>query len=479
MSRVLDAVRTAALDTPDRVVVTSSQGSMTCAGLLSEVQTLAARLAEGAAPVGVALDNGPDWVVADLALIMAGRPSVPIPPFFTPDQTTHALADAGAGLLITPARTGGIQLAPTGLPPRPLHPGTAKITYTSGSTGSPKGVCLSLGQMEAVALALVEVLGREKAGVHLPVLPLAVLLENVAGLYPVLLAGGRYHALGLKEIGFGDPFQPDLGRLLGAIVGSGATSLILVPELLRGLIAAKAATGLATPALDLVAVGGARVSPALLAAAAAVGLPVVEGYGLSECASVVAMNRPGGARAGTVGEPLPHLEVSLADDGEILVGPNPFLGYVGGPTAPSVLATGDLGAFDEAGRLSVIGRKSNTLITAFGRNVAPEWIESELLSEPEVRQVMVFGEAQAGLGALIVPMSGQSPDAVAGAVSRVNARLPDYAHVVRWRETPPFDPGAGQVTANGRPRRAVLLEAYAGFVADPRTSSDPAALAFA
>ena len=79
MSRVLDAVRTAALDTPDRVVVTSSQGSMTCAGLLSEVETLAARLAEGTAPVGVALDNGPDWVVADLALIMAGRPAVPIP----------------------------------------------------------------------------------------------------------------------------------------------------------------------------------------------------------------------------------------------------------------------------------------------------------------------------------------------------------------------------------------------------------------
>jgi len=467
VSRVLAAVRAAAQRTPDRIAVTSSRGSMTCAGLLAEVEFLASELRGGPAPVGVVLDNGPDWVVADLALIAAGRPSVPIPPFFTPQQTAHALADAGASLVISPGREHGVRLDLTGLPARPLHPGVAKITYTSGSTGAPKGVCLSLEQMEAVAVSLVEVLGREKAGVHLPVLPLAVLLENVAGLYPILLAGGRYHALGLGEVGFADPFQPDMSRLLGAVVASGATSLILVPELLRGLIAAKTTSGLATPALDLVAVGGARVSPALLAAAAAAGLPVVEGYGLSECASVVAMNRPGEAVPGTVGRPLPHLQVSLAGDGEILIGPSPFLGYVGAPPAPETVATGDLGAFDADGRLSIVGRKSNTLITAFGRNVAPEWIESELLTEPEILQALVFGEAQADLGALIVPMPGRSDDAVAAAVARANARLPDYAHVRRWRRTSPFDPAAGQLTANGRPRRAVLLKAYADFVRAP------------
>lgn len=468
MSRVLAAIREAARLTPDRIVVTSSQGTLTCAGLLAEVGFLAAELANDPAPVGIALDNGPDWVIADLALIAAGRPAVPIPPFFTPEQTAHALADAGASLVISPGREGGIRLDPTGLPARALHPGTAKITYTSGSTGAPKGVCLSQDQMEAVAVSLVEVLGREKAGVHLPVLPLAVLLENVSGLYPILLAGGRYHALGLREIGFANPFQPDLARLLGAIIQSEATSLILVPELLRGLIAAKAMSGAMTPALDLVAVGGARVSPSLLAAAAAVGLPVVEGYGLSECASVVAMNRPGDVASGTVGRPLPHLSVSLAEDGEIRVGPRPFLGYVGGAPAPATIATGDLGAFDEAGRLSIVGRKSNTIITAFGRNIAPEWIESELLSEPEILQALVFGEAQTVLGALIVPMPGQPDEAVVAAVARVNARLPDYAHVGRWRPTPPFDPAAGQLTANGRPRRAVLLNAYADFVLAPQ-----------
>ena len=466
MSAVLAAVRRAARETPQRIVVTSSKGALCWTDLEAQVDLLASRLTGDDSPVGVALDNGLDWVLADLALIASGRVSVPIPPFFTAEQRRHALADAGAGLLIS-AGEAGVRLDPTGLPRRPLHPGTAKITYTSGSTGQPKGVCLSLEQMEAVALALVEVLGRERAGVHMAVLPLGVLLENVAGLYPILLAGGRYHAPGLAEIGFANPFMPDVGQLLAEVIASEATSLILVPELLRGLIAAKMAAGAATPALDLVAVGGARVSPSLLSAAAAAGIPVVEGYGLSECASVVAMNRPGDAAPGTVGLPLPHLDVRVADDGEIIVGPSPFLGYVGGPRNEGPVRTGDLGSFDEAGRLRIEGRKSNLIITAFGRNISPEWVESELLAHPDILQAMVFGEAQAGLGALIVPLPGRTEAQIRDAVIRINARLPDYAHVIRWRLTAPFDPRAGQVTANGRPRRAALLSAHADFVADP------------
>jgi long-subunit acyl-CoA synthetase (AMP-forming) len=211
----------------------------------------------------------------------------------------------------------------------------------------------------------------------------------------------------------------------------------------------------------MVAVGGARVSPALLAAAAATGLPVVEGYGLSECASVVALNTPEDARPGTVGRPLPHLTVTLSDEGEILVSPRPFLGYVGGQRGPDVVATGDIGAFDAEGRLKVEGRKSNTLITAFGRNVAPEWVESELLAEPQILQAMVLGEAEATLSALIVAMPGVDPVQVEAALARANSRLPDYARIGEWRFVPPFDPAASQVTANGRPRRDVLRRAFA------------------
>ncbi|WEK58388.1 MAG: AMP-binding protein [Candidatus Brevundimonas phytovorans] len=467
MSAVLDALRRRVERAPDEIVLSGGDVALSAAALLAEAGRLAAQLADADTPVGVLLDNGPAWVVADLALILAGRPSVPIPPFFTPAQRDHALADAGAGLLIAPGgpddlvvADARLRLTPTGLPARPLHPGTAKITYTSGSTGAPKGVCLSQAQMEAVAASLVAVLGQDRAGLHMPVLPLAVLLENVAGLYASLLAGGRYHAASLVEVGMGEAFRPDFARLLTAVARTRATTLILVPELLRGLIAAQGALRL-DHRLEMIAVGGARVSPALLSAAASAGLPVVEGYGLSECASVVALNRPDDACPGTVGRPLPHLKLALAQDGEILVSPRPFLGYVGGAPAPQVLRTGDIGAFDADGRLRIEGRKANTLITAFGRNIAPEWVESELLAEPQILQAMVLGEAQAALSALIVPLPGADPVQVDAAVARANQRLPDYARLGDWRLVPPFDPAAGQITANGRPRRDALRRAYA------------------
>ncbi|KQS54413.1 AMP-dependent synthetase [Brevundimonas sp. Leaf363] len=468
MSAVLDALTLRARVTPGDVVLTWNDGALTAAELMTEVSCLAARLFGDLSPVGVALDNGPAWVIADLALILSGRPSVPIPPFFTPSQRDHALADAGARLLITAGDAdddvvlpgGRLRFAKTGAAGRLLHPGTAKITYTSGSTGAPKGVCLSQAQMEAVAASLVTVLGQDRAGLHMPVLPLAVLLENVAGLYVTFLAGGRYHAVSLSEAGMGDAFRPDFAKLLTTVAQAGATTLILVPELLRGLIAAQATLRL-DHGLEMIAVGGARVSPALLNAASAAGLPVVEGYGLSECASVVALNTPDDARPGTVGRPLPHLQVALAPDGEILVSPHPFLGYVGGEAASHTLGTGDIGAFDGEGRLRIEGRKGNILITAFGRNVAPEWVESELLAEPHILQAMVLGEAEAALSALIVPMPGVDPAQVDAAVARANGRLPDYARVEAWRPVPPFDPAAGQVTANGRPRRDALRRAHA------------------
>ena len=83
------------------------------------------------------------------------------------------------------------------------------------------------------------------------------------------------------------------------------------------------------------------------------------------------------------------------------------------------------------------------------------------MAEPQILQAMVMGEAQAALSALIVAMPGAEPAQVEAAVGRANARLPDYARIGDWRLVPPFDPAAGQVTANGRPRRETLLRTYA------------------
>ena len=469
MSAVLEAIAAHAASRPEAPALQTGGMVMDYRALADAIETTALALeldlagVAPEAPVAIAMDNGPDWVLADLALMRMGRPCLPLPPFFTEAQRAHAIGDAGAAAVLTGG--GGLIAVLTGVDPRPLPPGTAKITYTSGSTGTPKGVCLSRAQMEAVASSLVDAVGADKAGVHLPLLPLGVLLENIGGLYATLLAGGAYHAMGLAEAGFAIPFRPDFKALFEAAARTRATSLILVPELLRGLMGVMARTGLRLPDLAFVAVGGAKVSPSLLATAEGLGLPVFEGYGLTECASVVAVNTPSGSRAGTVGRVLPHLKVSIAADGEIVVGPSPFLGCVGETARIGPVHTGDIGELSGDGYLRVTGRRTNLIISAFGRNIAPEWVESELLSEPEIAQAVVFGEAEATLsGLLVVTDPTADPDRLAAAVARANARLPDYARIGRWLAVPPFSAAQGQLTGNGRPRRDVLAAAYRDFL---------------
>lgn len=477
MSRVLNAIARHAVDKPETVALSTRTLSLTYGALEAEIQRAAtalfafAPLVRPGAPIAVRLANGPAWVVLDLALMRLGWPSLPLPGFFTPAQREHALADAGATLLVEEGEGGfeilgtPIAVTPCATAPVALPTGTAKITYTSGSTGQPKGVCLSLEQMEATAAALVEAIGSDYAGRHLPLLPLSILLENVAGLYPILLAGGRYHVLPAAALGLDNPFRPDLAALAVAIAAEHATSLIVVPELLRALLMVMTFTGARFPDLNLVAVGGAKVSSQLLSQADALGLPVYEGYGLSECASVVALNTPSERKAGAVGKPLSHLSVTIDGEGEIIVSPRPFLGYAGRQPHQGAVHTGDLGSLDADGFLRIEGRRTNTIITAFGRNVAPEWVESELLAQPEIRQAVVFGEAQAALGALIVPLIPDMDEAaIAQAVARANLALPDYAQVKRWQVRAPFDPAQGELTNNGRPRRAVLLSRHSDFI---------------
>lgn len=485
MSRLLSAIKAFAVQSPDNLALTTPSQSFSYLGL-SQAIDLAANQLQALFPdpvsgqvVAVQMANSPAWVILDLALIQLGWPSLPLPDFFTQAQRAHAMADAGVGLLIQQTPASGTAFAIAGqdlfatqqdLAPVPLPEGTAKITYTSGSTGQPKGVCLSLAQMEAVASSLVDAIGAQYAGRHLPVLPLSILLENVAGLYATLMAGGRYHILAAEKLGLADPFRPDFLRLAKTIAAEQATSLILVPELLRALMMVLKATGLSLPSLELVAVGGAKVPVQLLEQAKTLGLPVYEGYGLSECASVVALNTPSDHRLGAVGRPLAHLNVTVAADGEIIVGPRPFLGYTGAGALQGPVHTGDIGHFDEDGFLHISGRCGNVIINSFGRNISPEWVESQLLAQPEIRQAIVFGEGQAELGALIVPMTAElGPDAIAAGIARANAALPDYAKVRRWQVRGPFDPMAGELTGNGRPRRAALLARHQDF-ATPQQS---------
>ena len=460
MTILFDAIMRATGRHARSIAIDDGRRQLRYADLRGVIAMIAARIEQlvGDRPgsVAVELDNGVDWVIADLALLKLGRAAVPLPPFFTAAQRANALADAGAIAIV--AATGIERLDNLAVP---LPAGTAKISYTSGSTGSPKGICLDQPLMLATAEAIVNRLGEGMAGVHLPLLPLGVLLENVAGLYATLLAGGCYAVRPMAELGFANAFSLDGAALCAAIADIGATSLILVPELLARIVATLEAGDVRLPALRLVAVGGARVPVALLERAATLGLPVVQGYGLTECGSVVSLEAIGEIARGSVGRPLNHARITLAKNGEIIIDGHFHLGTVGAPRATGPIRTGDIGAIDEQGRLSIVGRKSNLIINGFGRNIAPEWVEEALVAQPQIAQAMVYGDGDATLSALIVP-SSMTADIAAG-VAAANANLPDYARVAAWQMSRPFLPVDGTLTANGRMRRDAIVARVAAM----------------
>jgi long-subunit acyl-CoA synthetase (AMP-forming) len=425
-------------------------------------------------------DNGLNWIALDLGAQIAGTVLVPLPPYFTQEQIAHALADAGADALLAdprlpaarrldvcalePLAVTDCELAWCRLPanaPAEMPAATAKISYTSGTTGKPKGVCLSQPGMDAVAESLRRAVAGLELRTHLCVLPLATLLENIAGVYAPLQHGGEIIAPSARETGLLGAARFDAAVLLRCIDAYRPDSMILVPQLLAALVA-ELERGAPLPAsLELIAVGGGRVAPGLLARADRLGLPVYEGYGLTECSSVVTLNTPEARRLGSVGKPLTHAAVTIDERGEIHVESSSLGGYVGGERVPQRFATGDLGRFDADGFLYVSGRRKNLFITSFGRNVSPEWVESELCDEAPIAQAAVFGEARPWNVAVIVPSPTATRDKLQAAVAAANCRLPDYARVESWLVAKePFTPANRQLTTNGRNCRGAIAARY-------------------
>lgn len=400
----------------------------------------------GVRSLAIALDNSLQWVLWDLAALKAEIPCVPLLPFFTKNQVSHSLQSAGVSHILDNQglRATGLECENSVMPE-----GCAKVTFTSGTTGTPKGVCLSKSAFENVASSIVEVLGTELAGIHVSILPLGVLLENVAGVYASLIAGCTIALPSLNE--FGENYS----NLHTVLKKNKATSIILVPEILRTLMIQVVTKG-PIENLQFIAVGGSKIDPALIWQARAMALPVYEGYGLSECASVVAMNTPKNDKTGTVGKPLPHVKAFIDND-EFVFKTDGFLGYIG-ENKPKSYHSGDLGEFDDDGFLKISGRKKNVLITSYGRNVSPEWVEATLLAQPEIAQVIVYGDAQTSLSALIVP-SYQGAD-IERSIQAANQTLPDYAQIKDFKLVPPFTAIDGTLTGTGRPRREKILNLH-------------------
>jgi long-subunit acyl-CoA synthetase (AMP-forming) len=488
MSRVIEALQMHARSAPERPALRAAHRVLTYRQLAAEVERVARELRRrvpAGRSVALLADNGSAWVIADLAALMAEVPIVPLPTFFSPKQFEHALVRARVGYVIcdVPERlpracidvgagvklTGGL----IGLPYRNRDvdagppAGAWKITFTSGTTGEPKGVCLSVEMLETTAESLRVASRGDADDRHLCVLPLATLLENIGGIYAPLLAGATICVAGLADIGFIGSSNLDVPRFVAVLGALRPTSAILVPQLLQALVRAGQA-GLPMPSsLRHLAVGGAPIALRTLQQAQALGLPVFEGYGLSECGSVVTLNRIGAHRPGSVGKPLPHVRLSFSAHGEVLVHGAASLGYLGEMprSADAPVATGDLGHLDADGFLHLDGRLKNVFVTSFGRNIAPEWVESELIARPEIAQAALFGEARPFNTAIIVPRPGIPVSGVIEALRDINEQLPDYARVHAWMPaTSAFTPENGLATANGRLRREAIFSRYAGHI---------------
>ena len=179
---------------------------------------------------------------------------------------------------------------------------------------------------------------------------------------------------------------------------------------------------------------------------------------------MVALNTPANNAINSVGHVLPHCRV-VVENNEIVVSGASFLGYMNdeGSWYPSQVRTGDLGHINDAGNLHIDGRCKNIIITSFGRNISPEWVEAELVAGPILQQCMVVGDAKPYLTALIGSSDSTNDSEINAWVEQVNAKLPDYARVKNWLR---FSTTILSVytTPNGRLLRAAVLAEFSSQI---------------
>ena len=466
----------------EKSMLISGNDSLTYPEFLQQVSRYKALLAElSASSVALCIDNGIDWLLIDIACQQLNIVLLPLPSYFSAEQIQHSVTTAGCDLLIVDVQLSeafveqfsaaelieqGTDISIYRLPYAKLAQDkkclpklTAKITFTSGTTGQPKGACLSLQHQWQVASALAKSMTSHITK-HLCVLPLATLLENIAGVYAPLLSGATVEVPSLASLGFNGCSSLDFKKFINQVNQSQPSSIITTPELLKGLVHACEMGWQAPKSLQFIAVGGAHTPQSLLDAARAKGLPAYQGYGLSECCSVVSLNTFGNNNSKSAGRLLPHLEAEIKQ-GEIFVRGSIFLGYAGDRASwgKTEYATGDLGYLDEDGYLFIQGRKKNTLISSFGRNINPEWIESCLLAQRHIKQAIVFGDAKPFCcAAIYIDKQLTSFEQVSKSIKALNQTLPDYAQIKsHFYLTKAILPNSELMTANGRIRRQAAL----------------------
>jgi O-succinylbenzoic acid--CoA ligase len=384
-------VHVAAGKHPDRVAIECGERSITYAELSRRTvegsDSLRALGVRGAERVALEIQDRFEFALALHTCLLNASPAIPID--LRLGEEERAARRAGARLVLTepPTPEEGVVM------PRSSHglpAPVATVMHTSGTTSAAKPVELTYGNWQASALASAVALGLDPAERWLCPMP----LTHVGGL-SILIRSAIYATTAVLHERF------DSEAVVNDLMDPGRriTMISLVPTMLARLLDG----GLARPpTLRWALLGGAPIPPKLLERAQAAGVPLAPTYGMTEACSQIA----------TFGHPLPGVDVALdGQDREVVVrGPMVAPGAL---DEAGWLRTGDLGRFDERGRLEIIGRRSNTIISG-GENVAPEEVEAVLEAHPGVAEAAVIGRTDPEWGealvARVVPANGGGLD---------------------------------------------------------------------
>jgi long-chain acyl-CoA synthetase len=445
--------------------------------------------------------NSPAWCISYLAVSSAGAVVVPVDPELTADEMRNIMVDASISFVLhdsysenkTREAASGSHIKhinidelatdpltenkPEGLHSGSLQPVTsediASIIYTSGTTGSPKGVILTHGNFLSDVDSVIKAEFINQYDVILSILPLHHTYSFMTTfLLPILIGATIVYPHELKGNG-----------LLRTVRERGVTILIGVPrllELFRNRIISRISevAVLGGPLLRLPRVlfllrkitginagrqifssvhkrfgrqfrfftsGGARLEPETMEELEGIGFTVLEGYGLTETSPIVAFNTPEKRKPGSVGRPLPSVDIKIASDGEILIkGPMVMKGYYNNPEETEKvlrngwLYTGDTGYVDDEGFLYITGRKKEVIILSSGKSIYPEDVERHYLTVPLIKEICVVSRNN-GIGAVVVPDLEKAKEMKVGniyeylkwEVNSISSKIPSYMRL-KW-----------------------------------------------
>ena len=467
--------------------------------------------------VCILMGNVPEWPISDIGTIAAGGVGVGLYPTSSAEQIAYIINHSDAEFVLVDSREQlekvlsvrdqlvkvrhiiALEAAPDGvinyrdfiargraerarlaplLKERAEGAGpddVAIMVYTSGTTGRPKGACLSHRYIINSVESLRQTIPIYDTDISFSYLPFCHVAERISGLYNRLYAGASvYFVDDLSRLGeYMLEVQPtvfaSLPRFFEKIHARAVSDMQRLPEEEWPCFKATKVKDYFGGRIRVATSGGAPLPLEVGEFFAAAGLPILQAYGLTENVCV-AFNRPDNYKFGTVGPPMPGCEVRIAADKEILVRSEMmFSGYYKAPEETAKvfedgwLLTGDLGEFDEDGFLKIVGRKKELIVTSTGKKVAPALLENMLKESHLISQAMVYGEGRSYLVALITGSADR--EMVQSIVEGVNRRVSSSESIKRFAILErDFEIGRDEITPTGKLKRDVITESYRSLI---------------